>query len=257
MNDPYLVASMERYAAQYRSLCRLVPSLDGGRRKVVQSSPVALQPLAESDGVGFRAPRGVQPGFEDDLRQADVRRHAESLVNGAPLGEERAISAGVGQQRVSPRRVVQHRSSRALEQGRHLLSPFTQFARELLAVEDAGDRGIAPHGLPRPHSLGGKRREKASVNGAAECDRVIGNGEDVLPERVAGPEGLHGGEVGSPARFDGVFGSVWRVRRIRSGYRRTRAACDDVPRGHGNRRGQRDECQDDLRAQRAPSNEVF
>ena len=95
------------------------------------------------------------------------------------------------------------------------MPPFAQFGSELLTVEDAGDRGIAPLGLARPHPFCGKRREKPSVNGAAERDRAVGNGEDVLPERVAGPEGLHGGEVGAPARVDGVVRGVRRRSRRR------------------------------------------
>ena len=136
------------------------------------------------------------------------------------------------------------------------MSPFTQFESEPFTVQDASDRGIAPHGLARPHAFCGERREKASVNGAAERDRAVGNGEDVLPERVAGPEGLHRGEVCAPARFDGVVRSVRRLRRRRSGDRRARASCDDVPRGHRNPRGQRGEYQDGLRAHRGRSDDV-
>ena len=62
----------------------------------------------------------------------------------------------------------------------------------------------------------GKRREKPSVNGAAERDRAVGKREDVLPERVAGPEGLHRGEVGTAARFDGVVRGVRRLSRRRA-----------------------------------------
>ena len=150
---------------------------------------------------------------------------------------------------------MQHWPGRTLEEERHPLSPFSQFGSEQLTVEDTGDRGIAPHGLARPHAFCWERREKPSVNGAAERDRTVRNGEDVLPERVAGPEGLHRGEVCAPARFDGVVGSVGRLRRRRSGVR-ARASCDDVPRGHRNRHGQRGEYQDGLRAHRGRSVDV-
>ena len=49
-----------------------------------------------------------------------------------------------------------------------------------------------------------KRREEPSVNGAAERDRSVGNDEDVTPERVAGPERLHRGDVRAQARADGI-----------------------------------------------------
>ena len=102
---------------------------------------------------------------------------------------------------------------------------------------------IGPHGLAHPVPFGGKRREQPSVNGAAERDRMVGHGKDVLPERVAGPEGLYGGEVGTPARVDGA---LRRGRRRRQYHRvRIRASRDDIPCGHGNRSPQRGdyECQ--------------
>ena len=129
---------------------------------------------------------------------------------------KRTVPARVRQQCVPARRVVQHRPSRAFQEERDLFSPFTQFGGESLTVQDAGDRGIAPHGLARPDTFRGKRREQPSVNGAAERDRVIGNGEDVLPERIAGPEGLHRGKVGAPARFDGIVQRGRRMHRCRS-----------------------------------------
>ena len=45
----------------------------------------------------------VQARFEDDLRQADFRGHAEPLVNRAPLREEGPVPAGVHQQCISTR----------------------------------------------------------------------------------------------------------------------------------------------------------
>ena len=160
----------------------------------------------------------MQAGFEDDLRQTDLGGHAEPLVDRAPLREEGAILAGVGQQRVATRAIVQYRPSRSFEEKRHLLSPFTQFARERLTVEDAGDRWIDPHRFARPRAFGGERREQPPVNGAAEGDGSVGAGEDVLPERIAGPERLHGGEVGAPARLDGAD-AARHVRRRRGGDR--------------------------------------
>ena len=135
-----------------------------------------------------------------------------------------------------------------LQEESHLLSPFAQFASEQLTIEDAIHRGIGPHGFVRPIPFGGKRREQPSVDCAAERDRVVGHRKDVLPEGVAGPEGLHGGEVGAPARVNGIVRR--RRRRAHHDCVRIRAAHDDIPCSHRNRSGQR--CDYECQAETSP-----
>ena len=67
----------------------------------------------------------------------------------------------------------------------------------------------------------GKDREQPSINTAAVRDRVVGEHEDVLPECIARPEGLHRSEVVLPA-CRGVVrcvphraASQWRPARSR------------------------------------------
>ena len=131
-----------------------------------------------------------------------------------------------------------------LQEESDLLSPFAQFTSERLTLDDAGDGGVGPYGLALPVPFGGKRCEQSSVDSAPERDRVVGHREDVLPERVAGPEGPHGGEIGAPACVDGV---VRRGRRLRHRRLRIRSARDDIPGAHGNPGSHRDEheCQAD------------
>ena len=190
----------------------------------------------------------VQARFENDLRQADVRGHAEPLVDRAPLREKASVLAGVRQQGVSARRVVQHRPRGALQEERDLFPPFTQLARELLAVEDVGERGVGPHGVARPVAFRGKGREEPPVNGAAIRDRAVGQGEHVLPERVARPEGLHRGEVVAPACRGDIGRCVRRLGARSCGRLRARPLVTDVRRGQRNRGGQRDERQDGVRS---------
>ena len=178
--------------------------------------------------------------------ETDVGRHAEPLVDRAPLREKAPVPAGVRQQGVSARRVVQHRPRGALQEQRHLFPPFAQLASERLTFEDVGERGVGPHRLARPVPFRGKGREEPSIDGAAKRDRAVGKREDVLPERVARPEGLHRGEVVAPARLDGVVRCVPRLDLRCCGGLGARAARDDAPRGHRNRGGQHGERQDGL-----------
>ena len=129
-----------------------------------------------------------------------------------------------------------------------MLSSIAHFAWEVETVEDATELVLGPDGLPRPVPLCRKRREQPSVDGAAKGDRVVGNREDVTPERVARPEGFHRGHVRAPPRLDRV------VRRgLRRGDRRrlgVRAARNEIPRGEGNSRDERGERQNGLRSHR-------
>src|SRR5690606_35799371 len=69
-------------------LRRLVVALDDVRREPLHGVPVPRQPLAEADGAGLGPDRAVQPGFDKALRQADLGRYAEALVDEAPFLEE-------------------------------------------------------------------------------------------------------------------------------------------------------------------------
>ena len=76
------------------------------------------------------------------------------------------------------------------------------------------------HTAWRVHSpFAGKVARSRPSTALPNAIAAVGNGEDVLPERVAGPEGLHRGEVGAPARLDGVVRCVRRLGRA------TAAAC--------------------------------
>jgi hypothetical protein len=91
-----------------------------------------------------------------------------------------------------------------LEKICHLLPALTQLERQRLTVEDAGDCRIGPDRLLRPVSFCRKRCEEPPVDGAAKRDRPVGDHEDVAPERIGGPEGLHRRDVRAQAGLDHV-----------------------------------------------------
>ena len=105
-----------------RRLRRLVVRLDHVWREPLQLVPIAFQPLAEADGARFRPDRAVQPRLDDGLRQPEFRRHAEPLVDLAPLRQERPVLRHVAHQEPAARRVVDHGTRRELQQLRNLVA---------------------------------------------------------------------------------------------------------------------------------------
>ena len=197
-----MVERIERYAAQYGRLRRLVVGLDVLRRHPVQHLPVAAEELTEAEGVGARAGRAVEAGFEDRLRQADVSGDAEALVDQAPLAEERPVLGHVRQQEQPARGVVQQRPDGGLEPPHHFVAPIVQANRERAAAERGRHRRVHPQAVLQPVApLRGEGDHQPPVLGAAEGNAAIVDGEDVLPERIGRPKRLDDREVRLQARL--------------------------------------------------------
>ncbi len=224
-------------------LRRLVVAFDGCRREMVQAFPVLVQPLAEADGVCFRTSLRAQSRFENHLRQADIGRNTEAVVDRSPFPEECPVATDVWQQRIAASRVVNDRARGALEELRNLVTTLADLARQELTIKDVRERWVLPCCVPRPLALGWKQREQTSIGRTPEGDRLIGQREDVLPERVTRPIFLHRGEVVAPACRSHVGGGG-RLRIDACHIWRSIASSDDLRRRGRNRRGHRDgECQ--------------
>ena len=81
--------------------------------------------------------------------------------------------------------------------------------RPLHVGQCRGERRVYPDGASGPVAPGRESGHQASVARAAERDAAIGNDEDVLPERVGGPERLDHVEI----RLQAGLGPAERFRR--------------------------------------------
>ncbi len=83
-----------------------------------------------------------------------------------------------------------------------MIPAIGEAARQLRTGQREGEGLVVPDGRAGPVPVRWHNGQNAAVDRAAECDRAVGNGEDVLPERIARPEFLDGPQIVRQARLD-------------------------------------------------------
>ena len=164
--------------------------------------------------------RPFRPRLDDGLRQPDLGRHAEPLVDEAPLAQEVAVAPGVRRQEPAARRVVHDRPDPRREQLLEPLPAIAQPPRQPPPGQQVRQPGLGPLAVAGPVAPRRKGGEQPPVRPAAEDDVSVRNGEDVLPERVVRPGLVQRRQVGLVARA--CEGRVGGGRRRRHGSRRRR-----------------------------------
>ena len=133
----------------------------------------------------------AQARLDHRLGQADLRRDAEPLVDGAPLLEEACRSDASFGSRKSPRvGLCSTGPDHRLEQLGHRARRSSRFDGSELVGEHRRERRIRVRPGSAQSPFGRKDREQSSVERAAEHDRPVGDGEDLLPELIARPVAL-------------------------------------------------------------------
>ena len=195
MNESVLRGEHGEVRRAIRGLRGLIVTFDEVRGQAAQPLPVAREPLAEPDGPGRRSSRGVQSRLDHRLREAYVGGDAESFVDRAPLPQEASVTARIRKQELSPGGVVDDGPGNRLEKSGYLIAPLVDVPRELVAVQQMCQTGLLPVALAHPVALGREDGQQTAVYAAPERDEAVRNREDVLPEGIAGPESLQGGEI--------------------------------------------------------------
>ena len=134
---------------------------------------------------GFGSGGTRQPGLHHRLRQPQITRNPEALVDTAPLLKEAAVASRVREQEVPARRVVQHGPGPLLQDLRDLVPAIRDPRGEREVREHAEERRVLEAGGGEPIASNREARQQVSVPRASVENRPVRSQEDMPPETVS------------------------------------------------------------------------